>query len=117
MSPTIALWARSSTWERNVRRRGDYCYHLLLAERKTINCSENPYQKILDLDLAEHFHVAPVEEDKGGEYKRDDIVFHLDLQQIAMETRIDPGAEATRQREGKGKGRGKVFRLGWGPAP
>ena len=73
----------------------DYCYHLLLDEGKSINCSEKRYQKILDLAEADYFHVVPVEEAKGGKYKRDDIVFHLDLQQIAMERRTDMGAGAT----------------------
>ena len=94
MSPTIALWARSSPWERNLRMRG--------ATSAITSCSTKEKASIagrsgtlLDLAEADYFHVVPVEEAKGGKYKRNDIVFHLDLQQIAMERRTDMGAGAT----------------------
>ena len=79
----------------------DY-YHMLLDDGKTINCNEKPYCNILD--VAEHFHTIPIEEDMGGEYKKDDLVFHLDLQQIVIEKRRDLETEDKGKGEGKGKG-------------
>ena len=80
----------------------DYYYHIVLANGKFINCNEKPYCNILE--FAEHFHTIPIEEDMGGEYKEDDLVFPIDLQQIVRGKRRDPETEDKGKGEGKCKG-------------
>ena len=64
----------------------DYSY-LLLLDGKTINCNENSHHKILE--YAEHFRTIPIEEDLDAEYSIDDLVFHLDLQQIVQAAQLN----------------------------
>ena len=63
----------------------DYSYFLLL-DGKTLNCNENPHHKILE--YAGHFRTIPIEEDLDSEYSIDDLVFHLDLQQIVQAAQL-----------------------------
>ena len=83
-----ALGSLTAMGRRFEEREGyDYSY-LLLLEGRTVNCSEKPYHKILD--YAEHFRLIPVEDAPGAEFRADDLVFNLDLQQVVRQEDDSP---------------------------
>ena len=64
----------------------DYSY-LLLLDGRTINCRGNSDHNILE--YAEHFRTIPIEDALDAEYKANDLVFHLDLQQIVQAPQLN----------------------------